>query len=201
MEDVQNPTVRPLFDTTTDQPFNSDNGDNQENPSDRFRSILNNSNNTRTRRSLGEDILYTKKIEITVETAISLGLVQLPGICLGLLGIFKSFQTHGLSWSGVWDSAKSLRLFFVPFFLVELLGVFSSEYIKECCGLLGPEGKLVTRFDLLFFLGKEYKPVEKMLALEAAKMFFGSVLQLCLQLYFMEISTEPLKVSQYLLVT
>ena len=66
---------------------------------------------------------------------------------------------------------------------------------------MDPEEKLVSRFDLLFFLGKEYKPVEKMLALEAAKMFFGSVLQLCLQLYFMEISTEPLKVSQYLLVT
>ena len=154
------------------------------------------------KRSLGEDVLYTKNIEITVETAISLGLVQLPGICLGLLGVFKSFQTHGLSWSGVWDSAKSLRLFFVPFFLVELLGVFSSEYIKECCTLrVDPEGKLVSKYDLLFFLGKEYKPEEKMLVLEAAKMFFGSVLQLCVQLYFMEISTEEIKVSQYLLVT
>ena len=64
--------------------------------------------NRRKRSTEGNDTIYNIQIsstegndtifniEISLEGAISLGLVQLPGVCLGLLGVFKAFQLHGL---------------------------------------------------------------------------------------------------------
>ena len=146
------------------------------------------------------------QIKISLEGAISLGLVQLPGICLGLVGIFKAFQEDGLSKQAVKNSLRSCLLFFLPFFLVELIEFvhfFLSTGLNPCCGLLCSKlgEKIVSKFDLLFFLGnKDKSGKEKILALDAAKVFFGSVLQLSVQLYFIEISVGDLRVSQYLSV-
>merc|ERR1712218_193823 len=48
------------------------------------------------KRSTDEENIYETSlsfvIKISIEGALSLGLVQLPGVCLGLLGVFRSFQ-------------------------------------------------------------------------------------------------------------
>ena len=135
-------------------------------------------------------------IKISLEGAISLGLVQLPGVCLGLFGVFKAFQRSGLSKQSLKDSLRSCLLFFLPFFIVELIEFVHfilSAGINLCCGLVCSkvgEG-MVSKLDLLSFLGnKDSTGKEKILALDAAKVFFGSVLQFCVQFYFIEISKE-----------
>ena len=45
-------------------------------------------------------------IRITTEGLISLGLVQLPGIALGFLGIMKAFMNHGMTGQAVLDSLR-----------------------------------------------------------------------------------------------
>ena len=45
-------------------------------------------------------------IRITTEGLISLGLVQLPGIALGFLGIMKAFMNHGMTGQAVIDSLR-----------------------------------------------------------------------------------------------
>ena len=155
-------------------------------------------NRTRQSRSLSQEdlISVTFNIKITLEGAISLGLVQLPGICLGLFGVFRAFQRSGLSKQSVKDSLRSCLLFFLPFFIVELIEFVHfilSAGINLCCALVCSkvgEG-MVSKFDLLFFLGnKDSTGKEKILALDSAKVFFGSVLQFCVQFYFIEISKE-----------
>lgn len=145
-------------------------------------------------------------IKISWEGALSLGLVQLPGICLGLLGVFKAFQLHGLSKQTAKDSLRSSLLFFLPFFIVEMIEFVHfilSSGVNLCCGIICSKfgEKIVSKFDLLFFLGQKDKTgKEKILALDAAKVFFGSVLQLSVQLYFIEISRKDIRVSQYISV-
>ena len=162
------------------------------------------------KRSTDEDSFYETSfsfsIKISLEGAISLGLVQLPGICLGLLGLFKTFQRHGLSKMAVKDTLRSCLLFFLPYFLVELLEFvhfFLSTGVNICCGLAGSKlgESIVKKFDLLFFLGNKDKAGKaKILSLDAAKVFFGSVLQFSVQLYLIEISVVDVRVSQYLSV-
>ena len=141
-----------------------------------------------------------------MEGAISLGLVQLPGVCLGVLGVFKAFQLHGLSKQTGKDSLRSCLLFFLPFFIVEIiefLHFILSPGVNLCCSIICSKlgEKIVNKFDLLFFLGKkDNTSKEKILTLDAAKVFFGSVLQLSVQLYFIEISREDIRVSQYISV-
>ena len=45
-------------------------------------------------------------IRITREGLISLGLVQLPGIALGFLGIMKAFMNHGMTVRAVKDNLR-----------------------------------------------------------------------------------------------
>ena len=138
-----------------------------------------------------------------MEGALSLGLVQLPGVCLGLLGIFKAFQLHGLSKQTAKDSLRSSLLFFLPFFIIEIIEFVHfilSSGVNLCCSIICSQlgEKIVSKLDLLFFLGKKDKTGrEKILALDAAKVFFGSVLQLSVQLYLIEISRDDIRVSQY----
>merc|ERR1711953_1655183 len=145
-------------------------------------------------------------IKISYEGAISLGLVQLPGVCLGLLGVFKAFQLHGLSKQTARDSLRSCLLFFLPFFIVEIIEFVHfvlSSGVNLCCSIICSKlgEKIVIKFDLLFFLGKkDNSGKEKILTLDAAKVFFGSVLQLSVQLYLIEISREDIRVSQYISV-
>jgi len=145
-------------------------------------------------------------IKISWEGAISLGLVQLPGICLGLLGVFKAFQLHGLSKQTAKDSLRSSLLFFLPFFIVEMIEFVHfilSSGVNLCCSIICSKlgEKIVSKLDLLFFLGQKDKTgKEKILSLDAAKVFFGSVLQLSVQLYFIEISRKGIRVSQYISV-
>ena len=160
----------------------------------------------RRRRSNLYDGSVSFDIKISYEGAISLGLVQLPGVCLGLLGVFKAFQLHGLSKQTARDSLRSCLLFFLPFFIVEIIEFVHfvlSTGVNLCCKVIFSKlgEKIVRKFDLLFFLGKkDNSGKEKILALDAAKVFFGSVLQLSVQLYFIEISKEDIRVSQYISV-
>ena len=64
----------------------------------------------RKRRSADDDNLFsttfTFNISITTESLVSLLLLQLPGVCLGLFGIIKAFQTHGFNEDGCKDAAR-----------------------------------------------------------------------------------------------
>ena len=77
-------------------------------------------------------------------------------------------------------SFRSCILFCLPFFIVELFGFihfFLSSGIKNCCSLIASKsvGKLLIKYDLLFFVGnKDKSGKSKLLSLESAKIFFGS---------------------------
>ena len=53
-----------------------------------------------------EDVRFV----ITAEGLLSLGLVQLPGISLGILGIMKAVMNHGMTSQGAKDSLRSSLL-------------------------------------------------------------------------------------------
>ena len=163
---------------------------------------------------------FNVKLSISLEGAISIGLVQLPGICLGLYGIYEAFRLSGCSKKGALDALRAFLLFFLPFFIVELVEVieifniskkyfsfesfqfvqfFLSSGINLCCSLLcGKVGEGGSeKFNLLFFIGREDKTGRtKILALDAAKVFFGSVLQLSLQIYFIQVQFVEVEMSQ-----
>ena len=73
-----------------------------------------------------------------------------------------------------------------------------------CCSVLCSKAleKLVQKTDILFFLGKKEKTGrEKILCLQAAKIFFGSAIQLCYQIWILQVthySGEFKRISQYL---
>ena len=52
---------------------------------------------------VSEDVRFV----ITMEGLLSLALVQLPGICLGILGIMKAVINHGMTSQAVKDSLRS----------------------------------------------------------------------------------------------
>ena len=102
---------------------------------------------------------------------------------------------------------RSCILFFLPFFLLELFGFlefFLSAGTKICCSVIFSQSieKLVQKTDLLFFLGnKEKTGREKVLCLQAAKIYFGSAIQLCYQIWILQVthySGEFKRISQYL---
>ena len=55
---------------------------------------------------ISEDVRFG----ITMEGLLSLALVQLPGICLGILGIMKAVMNHGMTSQGAKDSLRSSLL-------------------------------------------------------------------------------------------
>ena len=55
---------------------------------------------------ISEDVRFG----ITMEGLLSLALVQLPGICLGILGIMKAVINHGMTSQGAKDSLRSSLL-------------------------------------------------------------------------------------------
>ena len=73
-----------------------------------------------------------------------------------------------------------------------------------CCSVLCSKAveKLVQKTDILFFLGKKEKTGrEKILCLQAAKIFFGSAIQLCYQIWILQVTHYNGKferISQYL---
>ena len=104
------------------------------------------------------------------------------------------------------NSLRSCLLFFLPFFVVEFLEFlkfFFSAGINACCSFLFSKLSESTaqKFDILFFLGKEDSTGKaKIVALDASKVFFGSVIQISVQVYFIEISGQEPKFSQILSV-
>ena len=105
---------------------------------------------------------------------------------------------------------RSCILFFLPFFLVELFGFlefFLSAGVKVCCSIMCSQAveKLLQKTDLLFFLGKKEKTgQEKILCLQAAKIYFGSAIQLCYQIWILQVTHyngEFERISQYLSIT
>ena len=105
---------------------------------------------------------------------------------------------------------RSSILFFLPFFIVELLDCFElilnliyglccTLHLKLCCSLIGTLSikKMVSLNNLIFFVGKKDQTGrENVLCLESAKLFFGYGPQLCYQLWVLEATTSP-KDSQY----
>ena len=89
---------------------------------------------------------------------------------------------------------RSTVLFFLPYFLVELFGFlefFLSSGIKICCsfGINKIVNNMLEKMDILFFLGKKDKTgKEKLLCLEAAKIYFGSAIQLCYQIWIFQVT-------------
>ena len=73
-----------------------------------------------------------------------------------------------------------------------------------CCSVVCSKGveKMLQKVDLLFFLGKKEKTgKEKILCLEVAKAYFGSAIQLCYQIWILQVTSyngEFERISQYL---
>ena len=124
----------------------------------------------------------------------------------GLYGIQQALAKNGLSKKAVKDSLRSCLLFFLPFFVVEFLEFlkfFFSAGINACCSFLFSKISESTaeKFDILFFIGNEDKTGKaKIIALDASKVFFGSVIQMSVQVYFIEVSGQEPKSSQILSV-
>ena len=101
------------------------------------------------------------------------------------------------------NSLRSSLLFFLPFFVVEFfefLKFFFSAGINACCSFLFSKISETTaeKFDILFFLNKDRKA--KIITLDASKVFFGSVIQISIQVYFIEISGQEPHFSQIMSV-
>ena len=58
---------------------------------------------------ISEDVRFV----ITMEGLLSLALVQLPGISLGILGIMKAVNNHGMTSQGAKDSLRSSPCIFL----------------------------------------------------------------------------------------
>ena len=73
-----------------------------------------------------------------------------------------------------------------------------------CCSVFCSQAleKLVQKTDILFFVGRKEKTGrEKILCLQAAKIFFGSAIQLCFQIWILQVTQyngEFERISQYL---
>ena len=73
-----------------------------------------------------------------------------------------------------------------------------------CCSVFCSQAveKLVQKTDILFFVGRKEKTGrEKILCLQAAKIFFGSAIQLCFQIWILQVTHYNGKferISQYL---
>ena len=73
-----------------------------------------------------------------------------------------------------------------------------------CCSVFCSQAleKLVQKTDILFFVGRKEKTGrEKILCLQAAKIFFGSAIQLCFQIWILQVAHYNGKferISQYL---
>ena len=73
-----------------------------------------------------------------------------------------------------------------------------------CCSVFCSQAveKLVQKTDILFFVGRKQKTgKEKILCLQAAKIFFGSAIQLCFQIWILQVTHYNGKferISQYL---
>ena len=132
------------------------------------------------------------QFQVTVEGLVSIGLVQVPGICLALYGIVQAIRTSTSVKQGVKNSLHASLLIFLPFFIVEIFGFFQfsfSSIFHACCGFVsGQCNKMVARkLDFLHFLGKKDGTGKaKMLCFDAAKVFCGSCVQLCFQIVLLE---------------
>eukprot|EP00092_Neocalanus_flemingeri_P070774 GFUD01086900.1.p1 GENE.GFUD01086900.1~~GFUD01086900.1.p1 ORF type:complete len:481 (+),score=87.55 GFUD01086900.1:40-1482(+) len=151
--------------------------------------------------------------QMTIEGLVSIGLVQLPALCLAVFGIVQAFQTEGFSKRAAKDSVHASVLMFLPFFLVEIVSCFQffcSSVFSSCLGFICGKctQKCVKKFDFLHFLGKKDPSGKaKLLCLDAAKVFFGSCIQLCLQIVLLQYSfvgkpSQLLSIlSSFLLIT
>jgi hypothetical protein len=101
---------------------------------------------------------------------VSLALLQLPALTLAILGLLRAAQrTEGRAAA----AARALLLAFVPFFLLEFLNSFLDFLFQQCLQ------KGLTRAKLLDFLGPTDK--RRILAVDTARAFSGSAIQLVLQ--------------------
>ena len=107
---------------------------------------------------------------VSLETLMSLILLQLPSLCLALYGIFCAFKQERMK-DRIINSALSLILIFVPYILIELFTLL--EWALE----VGP-----IWLDLLKFLPqKDSAWRDRQLSVAVCKLVCGSCLQLCFQ--------------------
>merc|ERR1719330_692926 len=140
------------------------------------------------------------KFVITYEALISITLLQLPALCLGILGMIRAFQNHGMTFPALKAVLSASLIIFTPFFFVQVFSVFELQFtgvvkfIKSTLQLLVGLvcGKCnqtwFDKLDLLHFLPKGK---EKLLYVEVTKIFFGSCIQLCFQATLLFGYSEP----------
>ena len=108
------------------------------------------------------------KIIVSLETIVSLALLQLPAVCLAIYGIFCAMKQPRMK-DKFADSLLALILVFLPFCLTELFALLEFEFakswrnfvvnkIKLCCQAILDlicgkcSDKAAATFDLLKFL-------------------------------------------------
>jgi len=152
---------------------------------------------------------------VSLETIVSLVLLQLPAICLALYGVFCALQ-HKAFGDKIVDSLLALTVMFLPFCLIEFFVLLEIEFANKgvqfllngmksglqavgdlLCG--GCSNRTSARLDLLKFLpSKDPRGRDRALSVEVAKLVFGSCIQLAFQAVLLGgyTSSEQFEVSQ-----
>jgi len=138
------------------------------------------------------------KFLISLETIVSLALLQLPAVCLAFYGVFCALKQPNMV-DKFTDSLLALTIMFLPFCLIEFFALLEFEFArsgvnflansaKSCCQSIldsicsGCSDKAAARLDLLKFLpSKDPTGRDRALSVEAAKLVAGSCLQLVFQ--------------------
>ena len=135
---------------------------------------------------------------LSLQTMVTLSILQLPAVCLAVYGVFCAMWRPGLK-NKITDTLLSLLLVFMPFCLVEIFTLLKVEFAEKgvqflidrvkdvsqkltdlLCG--GCSDKVVAKLDLLKFLpNKDPSGKDRAVSVEACKLVCGTCLQLCYQ--------------------
>ena len=108
------------------------------------------------------------KFMVSLETIVSLALLQLPAVCLALYGVFCALQKPGIL-DKFTESLLALTIMFLPFCLIEFFALLEFEFArsgvnfmansaKSCCQSVldsifgGCSEEAASKLDLLKFL-------------------------------------------------
>jgi len=138
------------------------------------------------------------KFMVSLETIVSLALLQLPAVCLALYGVFCALQKPGIL-DKFTESLLALTIMFLPFCLIEFFALLEFEFArsgvnfmansaKSCCQSVldsifgGCSEEVASKLDLLKFLpSRDPTGRDRALSVEAAKLVAGSCIQLVFQ--------------------
>jgi len=161
------------------------------------------------------DLGRNLKFLVSLETIVSLALLQLPAVCLALYGAFCALHQPKIL-DKVTDSLLALAIMFLPFCLIEFFALLEFEFArsgvnfvansaKSCCQSVldsifgGCSDRAAAKLDLLKFLpSKDPTGRDRALSVEAAKLVAGSCIQLVFQAVLLGgyTSSDDFEVSQ-----